>query len=223
MFNHDNKNKINEILLKDLFNNTQKNYIIKDNNAILCDNCKKLPIDYSCINCKRNICKNCFNYHKSHKFYENNKYLLSQETLNNNFTKAKEILNNNLSLIENQINIFKSQIKLLENLFQEYKNINDKLIYLSNYILDNYSTIVSSKKPVYYPLYYNLKNVLLFNFQELKLPNDDITIKSYSDMLFEKINSGSYFLLNYSDITNNLNDSNKNTDDIINLNLINLD
>jgi hypothetical protein len=42
-------------------------------------------------------------------------------------------------------------------------------------------------------------------------------------MLFEKINSGSYFLLNYSDITNNLNDYNKNTDDIINLNLINLD
>ena len=224
MFNHNNKkNEINEMSLSDIFS-TKKNNNKTNNSEILCDNCQKCPIDYSCLNCKRNICKKCFNYHKSHNIYENKKYLLLNDLdeLKKNFNQSKDIINKNILIIEKQINTYKSQLKVLENIFEEYKNINDKLIILSTYIINKYNQLLELKKPIYYPIYFNIKNVLLFNFQELTISIKDISIKSYSDILSEKINSGSYFLINYSNLSKNLNDYN-NIENIINLNSVNLD
>ena len=226
MFNHkhtkNKKNEINEMSLNDIFSNKPKKH--KNNTEILCENCQKYPIDYSCISCKRNICEKCFTYHKSHNFYENKKYLLinNLEGLKKEFNKSKKIMNNNILIIEKQINTYKSQLKILEDIFEEYKKINDKLINLSTYIINKYNNLLELKKPIYYPIYFNIKNVLLFNFQELKISGNNRTIKSYSDILFEKINSGCYFLINYSNLSKNLIDYNK-TENIINLNLINFD
>ena len=163
------------------------------NPSILCEYCKKEYISYSCLECKRNICENCFNFHKSHKFYSNKEYLMTKDELKKikeNFNKSKNILEQNISLIDKQINKFKSELNNLENFFLVYKSLNKKLDSLSKFIIEKNELLLNSKESIYYPCYFNLKNVLLFNCQELNISDEEISLHSYLDKLKEKINSG---------------------------------
>ena len=101
---HNNSNKANEILLNNIYKKKGENKTEK-NIKIHCECCKKNANEYLCLNCKRNICKECYKYHKSHKIYENNKYLISKDDLNkieDKFKGAKANLNRNLMNIKNK-------------------------------------------------------------------------------------------------------------------------
>ena len=206
---HNNKNNVNEFMLKNILKEKAKNK--KENKIkINCEYCQKNQNKYLCLNCKRNICKECSKYHKSHKLYANNKYLISKndfEKIRNDFKRAKNNLNNNLSYIKSKINSFKSQLKNLENLYKEYKDLNDKLIALIQFILEKYQNEKISSKSIYYPIYFNIKNVLEFNFQELNIEDDDnLSIKYFTNSLLDRIKSGFFFLLSDSKYNKNLND-----------------
>ena len=65
-----------------------------------------------------------------------------------------------------------------------------------------------------------MRNILNFNSQKIEFPKDT-TIKYFSELFFEKIKTGSYFIIKESNYTNNLNEYyNK---DIINLYSINFE
>ena len=205
---HKNNNKVNEFLLNNIYkdkewNKNEKN--IKSN----CEYCKKKENEYLCLNCNRIICKECFKYHKSHKVYENNKYLIPKNDfikIEDKFKSAKTVLNKNLIFIRNKIDSFKSQLQRLENLYKEYKDINDKLMELTNFILGKYKNGIKSRKSIYYPIYFNVKNVLEFNFQEFNIKDDDFSIKSFTNYFLDRIKSGSFFLLSDSKYNKNLNE-----------------
>ena len=221
--NHTNSNKVNEFLLNNIFKYKEKNKN-ENNIKINCECCKKNENEYLCLNCKRIICKECFKYHKSHKVYDNNKYLISKDDLDkieDKFKSAKTILNMNLLYIRNQINSFKSQLQKLENLYKEYQDINDKLMEFSNFILEKYKKRIISGKSIYFPIYFNVKNVLEFNFQELYIEKEDLSIKSFTNYLIDRIKSGSFFLLSDSKYNKNLNDY--TNDQIIKLNTLKFD
>lgn len=206
---HKNKNKVNKLRLNNIYKEKAKNK--KKNNAkINCEYCLKNQTEFLCLDCKRNICKECSKYHKSHKLYGNNEYLISKDDfdiIKNNFQRAKNNLNKNLEYIKNKINSFKAQLQNLENLYKEYKDLNDKLISLAQFILEKYQEGKISNKPIYYPIYFNIKNVLEFNFQELNIKDDDeLSIKSFTNCLLDRIKSGLFFLLSDSKYNKNLND-----------------
>ena len=207
---HKNRNKVNEFPLNNIYKEKENN---KNEKKIKmnCENCKKNENEYLCLNCKRIICKKCYNYHKSHKVYENNKYLISKndiEKIDKNFISAKTNLNKNLLFIRNKIEFFKSQLQKLENLYKEYKDINDKLMALTNFIIKKYKDSIISGKSIYYPIYFNVKNVLEFNFQEFNIKDEDLSINSFTNYIFNRIKSGSFFLLSDSKYNKNLNDYN---------------
>ena len=206
---HNNRNRVNELLLNNIYKEKVKDKKEK-NIKINCEACQKNKNEYICLDCKRNICKECSKYHKSHKLYQNNEYLISKddfEKIMNNFKSAKNNLNKNLTYITNKINFFKSQLQNLENLYKEYKDLNDKLTSLTQFILDKYQNGEKSDKPIYYPIYFNIKNVLDFNFHELKIKDDnDLSIKAFTNWLLDRIKSGLFFLLSDSKYNKNLND-----------------
>jgi len=207
---HKNRNKVNEFPLYSIYKEKEKNKN-KKNIKINCENCKKNENEYLCLNCKRIICKKCFNYHKSHKVYENNKYLLSKDDfdkIDNKLKRGKTNLNNNLKFIRSKINSFKSQLQKLENLYKEYKDINDKLMALTNFIIQKYKNGIISGKSIYYPIYFNVKNVLEFNFQTFNIKDEDLSINSFTNYILDRIKSGSFFLLLDSKFNKNLNDYN---------------
>lgn len=221
---HPNENKlIEKISLNDLF--------IKDNDInskctsnIKCEYCKEKPIQYYCLECKRNICLNCFKFHKTHKFYYDKDYISQKELedIENNFDESKKTLKINLKLIENQIHKFESQLDELKLSHEKHKNINDKLIKFSEYILNKYANLVKSEESISYPIYFNVKNVLLFNPYKINLPENDISIKSFIDTLNEKLCSGFYFVIMNSVFSDNLFDYNKLDKEIHNHNIIDI-
>ena len=206
---HQNKNRVNGFLLNNIYKEKAKAKK-KKNIKINCEFCKKIQNEYLCLDCKRNICKECSKYHKSHKLYQNNQYLISKDDFDkimNNFKSAKNNLNKNLTYITNKINCFKAQLQNLENLYKEYKDLNDKLISLTQFIIDKYQNQEKSGKSIYYPIYFNVKNILEFNFHELKIKDDDdLSIKSFTNCLLDRIKSGLFFLLSDSKYNKNLND-----------------
>ena len=205
---HKNNHKANEFLLNNIYKKKEKNKNEKKV-KINCEFCKINENEYLCLNCKRIICKKCFNYHKSHKVYENKKYLISKDDLviiDDKFESAKKNLNNNLVYIRKKINSFKSQLQRLENLYKDYKDINDKLISLTNFILEQYKNGILSGNSINYPIYFNVKNVLEFNFQEFKIKDDIVSIKSFTNYFLDRIKSGLFFLLSDSKYNKNLND-----------------
>jgi len=170
------------------------------------------------------ICKNCFSYHKSHKVYENNKHLISKDDfdkIENKFKSAKVILNTNLIFIKSKIDSFKLQLQNLENLYKEYKDINEKLMTLTNFIIEKYKNGIISGKSIFYPIYFNVKNVLEFNFQEFNIKDEDISINSFTNYFLDRIKSGSFFLLSDSKYNKNLNDY--NNEKLVKLNTIKFD
>jgi len=220
---HKNSKKVNEFLLNNIYKEKEKNKNEK-NIKINCENCKNDKCEYLCLNCKRMICKKCFNYHKSHKLYENSKYLISKDDLviiEDKFKNAKNNLNKNLLFIKSKIDYFKSQLQKLENLYKEYKDINDKLIGLTNFILENYKKGLISSEPIYYPIYFNVKNVLQFNFHEFKIKDEDISINDFTNYFLERIKSGFLFLLSESKYNKNLNDY--TNEKLVKLNTLKLD
>ena len=112
-----------------------------------------------------------------------------------------------ISKVSNKINCFKAQLQNLKNLYKEYKDLNDKLISLTQFIIDKYQNEEKSGKTIYYPIYFNIKNILEFNFHELKIKdNDDLSIKSFTNCLLDRIKSGLFFLLSDSKYNRNLYD-----------------
>ena len=213
IFNHDkNEDKSLDLMRDDIFKNS-------------CDYCKNNSLEYLCLECKRNICKKCADYHKSHNLYANKKYLFTKNditNIKNNFNNSKKIINENISSIQKKIDLFKSQLKELEILFNNYKDINVKIISLTNFIIDEYTNKFESKLPIPYPIHFNMKNVLHFNIRKLEIEKQgDLPIKIYSEELLEKIKTGFYFLIKNSYFSANIKDY--TNQDIINFNLINIE
>ena len=77
---------------------------------------------------------------------------------------------------------------------------------LTNFILDIYIKGIISWNSIYYPIYFNVKNVLEFNYQEFKIKDDDLSIKTFTNYLKDRIKSGSFFLLSDSIYNKNLYD-----------------
>ena len=92
---------------------------------------------------------------------------------------------------------------------------------LTNFILEKYKNRILSGHSIYYPIYFNIKNVLEFNFHELYIKDNALSIKSFTNYFLDKIKSGSFFLLSNSKFNKNLNDY--TNEKIINLNTLELD
>ena len=200
IYNHGTNNKgIEKISFDKLFSKNDDNRIKYEIN-IKCENCMEKPIQYQCLKCKKSICSNCFEYHKSHNFYFCKDYISKTELedIKKNFDKSKSTIKANLDLIEKQINIFDSQLNELKELYKKYKDINDKLIKLSEYIFDKYINLEKLQEPIYYPVYFNVKNTLLFNPYQINISEKDISIKSFTDKLNQKLSTGFHFLIKQS-------------------------
>jgi len=209
IYNHKGANKVN--LQKNnfdfIFSNANKSYNnIIYNTELKCESCKRKLVEYHCFECKRNLCKNCIEYHKNHKYYYNYDYLTEDEIekINNKFDKSKINMKFNLILLEHQILKFEEELNNLKKLYNKYKEINDKLTDFSTYIFNKYNDLLKSKRPINYPIYFNLKNILSFSPMKLNLPENDISIKSFTDILTKKITSGLFFIISNSPLTSNL-------------------
>ena len=225
IFNHDNnKNKkVDKINFENIFKKNSKK-TKKKNIDLSCEFCKEKDIEYHCIECKRNICKECFENHKSHKYYYNKEYISDKELkdIKKNFEESQNNVKENLDLINKKIEEYETQLEELKDLYEKYKDINDKLITFSNYFLNLYNELVQSKEDIPFPLYFNLKNILLFNPLSINPPSQDISIKSFINIINAKMLSGSYFAIINSTFSENLNDYNNLLQNQINYDLINL-
>ena len=113
IYEHKNKSKIkNKKIRKTPFDKLNFSEITEKNIEIICESCKKLEIKYHCFDCKRNICQNCFEYHKNHKYYCNKKYISKKELkqIKDDFNKSQINLDKNLKAILKQINEFELQL-----------------------------------------------------------------------------------------------------------------
>lgn len=132
-----------------------------------------------------------------------------------NLEKSTKNLKNNLSLIEEKIEEVKKKLEQLIKIYNEYKEINEKLKIISQLIIDNYENNLISKN-IEYPNYFNLFNLLEFNFENLNI-NKDLSINEYIFELKEKIKSGYFYILKESKYSrdldkyenDNINNSNK--------------
>ena len=216
IYNHGKtkETKLHENNLDDIFSNKNTTKIKKSNSKELkCENCNKKSFEYHCINCKRNICKDCFEYHKDHKYYYNYDYISSDELkqINEKLNESKNNIDSNYSLIEKIISKYETQLNKLKNLYDEYKKLNDNLSSIASFILKKYTDLLNSQKPIYYPYYFNLKNILSFERTQLnfKEEEEDLSIEDFINVLSEKIFSGLYFTITDSTLSKNLNDYDK--------------
>ena len=226
IFNHDNNNsnkKVQKIYFENIFKKNSKKSK-KKNIKILCEFCKEKNIEYHCIECRRNICEECFENHKSHKYYYNKEYISEKELkdIKNKFEESQKNVKENLDLIYKRIQEYETQLEELKDLYEKYKDINDKLITFSNYFLNLYNELYQSQEDISFPIYFNLKNILLFNPLPITPFPKNLSIKSFINILNSKIISGSYFALINSNYSENLNDYNKLLQNQINYDLINL-
>ena len=204
-----NKNNLEDIFTNDnsLFKNDTSN-----NKKLNCENCNKKPFEYHCFNCNRNICKECFEFHKSHKYYYNYDYISEDELkkINEKLNESKNNIDSNYSLIEKIISKYETQLNQLKNLYNEYKKINDNLSSIASFILNKYTDLLNSQKPIYYPYYFNLKNILSFEPIQLKFKEEeDLSINEFINVLSEKFYSGLYFIITESTLSKNLKDYDK--------------
>ena len=190
---------------------------------MICEFCKKKYIEYHCLECRRNICNDCFENHKGHRYYYNRDYISEEEIIKirSIFNESQDIIKTNIELINKKIIEFESQLNELKALLTIYKNINNKLSSFCNLILNQYTDLAKLKKEIYYPLYFNLINILLFNPHQLTFPEEDISIKSFTDNLNEKLKTGLYFIITNSNFSENLNEYNESKEYFINYNNIN--
>ena len=188
------------------------NFVRIDNNNIIeikCENCKTKKAEYYCLNCQRNICKDCFMYHNNHKYYYNKEYLSNKEIkqIKEEYYKSCETLDKNLNSISKNIDEFDSKLKTLKQLFKDYKEINEKLKLFCDCILNLYTDLVNKQENIFYPIYFNIKNILLFNPFEISLPDtNNISIESYTSNLKDKFISGYYNIIKNSNYSENIND-----------------
>jgi len=226
VFDHNKKYKVTtKYNFEIVFKNKSKKKNKKINQNMICESCKEKNIEYHCIECQRNICKKCFENHKSHKYYCNKEYIPEKEfkEIKNNLEESKKNIQKNLELINERIKEYESQLNELKSLYEKYKDINDKLAAFSEYTLQLYEDLAESKEDIYYPLYFNVKNVLTFNPKHLKLEENDISIKSFIKILNDKLISGFYFIIKNSDFSQNLRDYNKLDKKPINYDALNID
>ena len=224
IFEHENKKKkLHKYHLDDIFDDDNgKNK--KCNFRVFCEVCKEKEIEYHCFDCQRNICKDCFEDHMGHKYYYNKDYISEEDLkeINNKFKESQDNVKKNLDIIYNRIKKFEEQLKYLKKLYEQFKNINDKLLSFTNYIFNMYNKLSKSKKGIYYSIYFNLKNILLFNPKKINIPEDDCSIESFMNILNEKIVSGYYFLIKNSNKSQNLDEYNKFPNKQINYDMIDL-
>ena len=107
------ESKLNKNNLDDIF--TNDNSIKNDtsnNKKLNCENCNKKPFEYHCFNCNRNICKECFEFHKNHKYYYNYDYISEDELkkINEKLNESKNNIDSNYSLIEKIISKYEKQL-----------------------------------------------------------------------------------------------------------------
>jgi len=226
IYNHKNNNKasLKQNYLDNIIYNSKSTNNIILTKEIYCEYCKKKPFEYHCLECKRNICNNCFVYHKNHRYYHNYDYITEEdlEQINNNIKKSNDNINYNIDLINKRIVKYESELFKLKNLFLQYKEINNQLNIFSKYILDKYTDLLKYQKPIYYPIYFNLKNILKFDSMKLTLPEKDISIDSFTDILLEKFYSGFYYIITNSNFSTNLIDYNKENKSKINFEINNI-
>ena len=215
----------NKSIEKILINKINFSEISENNKEIECESCKILEVEYHCFDCKRNICKKCFEYHKNHKFYYNREYISEKELaqIKDDYNKSQKNLDKNLKMISKQIDEYESQLKELKALYKDYKEINEKLKIFSDYILNLYINKVNNRQNIYFPFYFNFKNILLFNPIEINLPDNNISIKSYTNALKDKLISGFYNIIKNSNFSENLSDYNNSENRRINYDIIKLE
>ena len=95
IYNHlKNSNLIDNISLDNLFISSTSNNDMICELDIKCDYCKEDKIKYHCLECKRSVCKNCFQYHKTHNFYNNENYISDSELekIKTDFDKSKNVV-----------------------------------------------------------------------------------------------------------------------------------
>lgn len=218
--NKDKNKKINKIIFDKLM--IKNSEVTQNNLEIKCEKCKNKEIEYHCLDCQRNICKNCFGVHKTHKYYYNKGYISEKELeqIKNEYEKSRINLDRNLNLISKQIEEFELQLKKLKSLYKEYMDINEKLKLFSDYILKLYTDLVNKQEQICFPIYFNLKNILVFNPIEINLPESNISIESYTNILKDKIISGFYNIIKNSNFSYNLNEYNNKEKYQINYDLI---
>ena len=226
IYNHDNKkNKVKKLNFENIFKKNSKE-TKKNRNELKCEFCKENIIGYHCIDCQRNICNECIINHKGHKFYNNKDYISEVELneIKKNFEESQKNVKNNLQLIQEKIDEFESKLEELKSLYEKYKDINDELISFSNYFLNLYTDLVQSKEDISYPIYFNLKNILLFNPTSISLEDiNNISITAFINSLNVKLNSGFYFVITNSNFSENLINYNKSEKNLINFDSIKLD
>ena len=214
IFKH--KKTVEEQLLKNNLDNIFSNINSLNNNTsnfkeLYCECCNQKPFEYHCFNCKRNICKNCLEYHKSHKYYYNYDYISADELqqINKKLKQSKITLDSNYILIEKIILKYEEQLEQLKNLYAQYKKMNDNLSSISSFVLKKYTDLLNIRKPIYYPLYFNLKNILSFDPIQIKIKEENLSINDFINILAEKIFSGLHFIITDSTLSKNLNNYDK--------------
>ena len=178
-------------------------------NQIKCEKCKTKIIEYYCLECKRNICKDCFVNHNKHRYYYNKEYFSVKELnqIKEEYDKSRENLDKNLNLISIKIDEYDSKLKTLKKLYNDYKEINEKLKLLCDYLLKLYTDLMNKQEYIYYPIYFNIKNILLFNPIQISLiDTNNISIESFTSILKDKFISGFYNIIQNSNYSKNLYD-----------------
>ena len=220
IFSDNKKNKIIKISIDEIDSIHSEKY---ENNE-LCYDCSEKVNEIFCIDCQKYLCNKCLNNkHTKHKLYDSSKndFQINLNELIDKFNKSKNSFKINLSKIEDKINEYKKYLSYLENLYLQYKDINEKLIKFSETIINNYTSNLNySNKD--YKSYFNVKNVLNYNDNLLEFKNKEYSIKEFHYILKEILKSGYHYILFDSKFSNNLDKLNaEKIDDAIIYDLIN--
>ena len=109
-----------------------------------------------CTKCNKYLCCDCKCEHNGNDIYNFNNIDNDINIIKNNILKCQEIIKNEEIYCNNFIKKLQNKIKLLTNLFNDYKKRNNDLISFYTLIIDNYEQIRNLKN-------YNLRNNIFLN------------------------------------------------------------
>ena len=109
-----------------------------------------------CTKCNKYLCCDCKCEHNGNDIYNFNNIDNDINIIKNNILKCQEIIKNEEIYCNNFIKKLQNKIKLLTNLFNDYKKRNNDLISFYTLIIDNYEQIRNLKN-------YNLRNNIFIN------------------------------------------------------------
>ena len=127
-------------------------------------------LKYFCLKCNNYLCSDCRCDHEDNHKYN---FSIDENKINeikNNIKKCEEIIKKEEENFKNLKEKLENKIKILTNLFKDYKKRNDELISLYKLLIDNFEQIKNINN-------YNIRNNILlnnnFNVKESQLYSDD--------------------------------------------------